>query len=358
MKKRIHNFSPGPAILPQEVLDEAAEAIREFDGMGLSLLEISHRSSNFEKVMDQARQLVAELTGLGQDYEFLFLQGGASLQFYMAPLNFLTLHGKGGYIVTGEWATRAFKEAQLVGLAVCVASSEDQKFNYIPKNFDLPADLDFLHITSNNTIYGTQYHNFPRVECPLLCDMSSDIFSRPLDFSKFSLIYAGAQKNIGPAGVTLVIVKKDLLGSTGRKLPTMLDYRTHIKGGSMFNTPPVFAVYVTKLTLEWIKSNGGLAGMEKRNRVKQELFYSTLDACTIFEGTAIHEDRSWMNATFILKKEELKEEFEALQKSAGISQLKGHRSVGGYRASMYNALPLDSVRALCDIMKYLNNKYA
>lgn len=358
MPLRIHNFSAGPAILPREVLDKAADAIREFDGMGLSLLEISHRSKNFERVMEEARQLVLELAGLGSDYEALFLQGGASLQFYQVPLNLLKPGGRAGYVVTGEWARRAYKEASLVGEAVVVASSEDENFSYIPKDFEVPADLEYLHITSNNTIFGTQYHSFPDVSVPLVCDMSSDIFSRPVDFSRFALIYAGAQKNIGPAGVTLVIIRRDMAGRTGKKLPTLLDYATHIQHGSMYNTPPVFAVYVTKLTLEWIKENGGLEGMERRNRAKQELFYSVLDRCPIFEGTARREDRSWMNATFRLRRPELQETFEALLKEAGISQLKGHRSVGGYRASMYNALELESVKTLTDIMLHLNNQYA
>ncbi|MCS6978492.1 MAG: 3-phosphoserine/phosphohydroxythreonine transaminase [Flavobacteriales bacterium] len=356
--KKIHNFSAGPAILPPEVLEQAAESIREFDGMGLSLLEISHRSKNFERVMDEARQLVAELTGLGNEYDYLFLQGGASLQFYQVPLNLLRAGGKAGYVLTGEWALRAYKEAGLVGETQVVASSEDAHFSYIPKHFEVPKDLDYLHITSNNTIFGTQYHSYPDVHVPLVCDMSSDIFSRPVDFSKFTLIYAGAQKNIGPAGVTLVIVRRDAVGKSGRKLPTLLDYQTHIQHGSMYNTPPVFAVYVTLLTLRWIKTHGGLAGMEQRNRAKQDLFYTALDACPIFEGTARREDRSWMNATFRLCRPELQEAFEQLQKEAGISQLKGHRSVGGYRASMYNALPLESVKALTDIMYHLNQSYA
>lgn len=358
MSVRIHNFSAGPAILPREVLQKATDAIREFDGMGLSLLEISHRSKNFEHVMEEARQLVLELAGLDSDYEALFLQGGASLQFYQVPLNLLKQGGRAGYIITGEWASRAFKEARLVGEACVVASSEEHNFSYIPKNFDIPADLDYLHITSNNTIFGTQYHQFPKASMPLVCDMSSDIFSRPMDFSRFALIYAGAQKNIGPAGVTLVILRRDIAGCSGRKLPTLLDYATHIKQGSMYNTPPVFAVYVTKLTLEWIKDNGGLVGMERRNRAKQELFYSTLDRCPVFEGTVNKEDRSWMNATFRLRRPELEEKFESLLKEAGISQLKGHRSVGGYRASMYNALELESVKTLTDVMLHFNSQYA
>ncbi|MCS6981795.1 MAG: 3-phosphoserine/phosphohydroxythreonine transaminase [Flavobacteriales bacterium] len=358
MSRKIHNFSAGPAVLPPEVLEKAAAAVREFDGMGLSLLEISHRSKNFERVMEEARALALSLAGLDDRYDALFLQGGASLQFHQVPLNLLRPEGKAGYVITGEWATRAHREASILGNTVVVASSEEGRFSYIPKNYPIPEDLDYLHLTSNNTIYGTQYHSFPEAPVPLVCDMSSDIFSRPVDFSRFALVYAGAQKNIGPAGVTLVILRKDIVGRSGRRLPVILDYATHIKHGSMYNTPSVFAVYVTKLTLEWIRDNGGLAGMERRNREKQQLFYSTLDQCTIFEGTARPEDRSWMNATFVLRRPELQEEFENLLKEGGISQLKGHRSVGGYRASMYNALPIESVKALTDIMLYLNSKYA
>lgn len=355
----VHNFSAGPGILPQEVLQQAANAVINFDNLNLSLLEISHRSKNFEAVMDKARALVKELTGLGNEYEVLFLQGGASTQFLQVPMNLLKPGGKAAYVNTGEWASRAIKEAKMLGDTEVIASSEDKNFNYIPKGYTVPADVDYLHITSNNTIFGTQFHRFPEFGGVTVCDMSSDIFSRRTDFSRFDLIYAGAQKNMGPAGTTLVIVKKDILGKTGRTIPTMLDYQVHIKGGSMYNTPPVFPIYVSMLTLEWLQKNGGLAWIEEVNNQKQSLFYNTLDSLPqAFRGTVEKEDRSWMNATFVLTDESKDEHFAALLKDNNISQLKGHRSVGGYRASMYNALPLQSVQVLCDVMKEFANKYA
>lgn len=355
---KVHNFSAGPGILPVDVLKKASEAVLDFDGLNLSLLEISHRSKNFEAVMDKARSLVKELTGLGDEYEVLFLQGGASMQFLQVPMNLMKQGGKAAYVNTGEWATRAIKEAKMWGTCEVVATSEDKNFNYIPKGYTVPADADYLHITSNNTIFGTQYHQWPDFGGLMVCDMSSDIFSRRTDFSRFDLIYAGAQKNMGPAGATLVIVKKDILGRTGRQIPTMLDYQVHIKGGSMYNTPPVFPIYVSMLTLEWLKNNGGLAWIEEVNRSKQTLFYNTLDSLPAFRGTAAKEDRSWMNATFVLTDEAHDAEFASMLKEANISQLKGHRSVGGYRASMYNALPLESVQVLCEVMKEFNNRFA
>lgn len=355
---KVHNFSAGPGILPQEVLQQAANAVINFDNLNLSLLEISHRSKNFEAVMDKARTLVKELTGLGDDYEVLFLQGGASMQFLQVPMNLMKVGGKAAYVNTGEWAGRAIKEAKMMGETIVVASSEDKNFNYIPKGFAIPADVDYLHVTSNNTIFGTQYHEFPKFDGINVCDMSSDIFSRRANFAQFDLIYAGAQKNMGPAGATLVIVKKDILGKTGRQIPTMLDYNIHIKGGSMYNTPPVFPIYVSMLTLEWLKNNGGLEWIESLNNQKQSLFYETLDSLPCFRGTVAKEDRSWMNATFVLTDESTNDEFAAMLKEAGISQLVGHRSVGGYRASMYNALPLESVQVLCDVMKEFATKYA
>lgn len=356
---KVHNFSAGPGILPQEVLQQAANAVINFDNLDLSLLEISHRSKNFEAVMDKARSLVKELTGLGDAYEVLFLQGGASMQFLQVPMNLLKTGGKSAYVNTGEWASRAIKEGKAMGNAEVVASSEDKNFSYIPKGFSVPSDADYLHVTSNNTIFGTQYHSFPQFDGIKVCDMSSDIFSRQMDFSQFDLIYAGAQKNMGPAGTTLVIVKKDILGKTGRAIPTMLDYNVHIKGGSMYNTPPVFPIYVSMLTLDWLKTNGGLAWIEKVNNEKQSLFYNTLDSLPeVFKGTAAKEDRSWMNATFVLVNEGQDEQFAAMLKQANISQLKGHRSVGGYRASMYNALPLESVKVLTDVMKEFAHQYA
>lgn len=355
---KVHNFSAGPGILPQEVLKQASEAVLNFDNLDLSLLEISHRSASFERVMAEARALVLELMGLSaNEYEVLFLQGGASTQFYMVPLNLLSQNGTAAYVNTGEWARRAIKEAKLVGNTKVLASSEEENFTYIPKEYDIPADIDYLHITSNNTIFGTQYHTFPETAATLVCDMSSDIFSRRMDFSRFGLIYAGAQKNMGPAGTTLVVVRKELLGKTGRTLPTMLDYQVHVKGESMYNTPPVFAIYVSYLTLLWLKNNGGLEQMEKVNREKQETFYAEVDGNPMFKGTANPEDRSWMNATFVLTKPELDEHFAAMIREANISQLKGHRSVGGYRASMYNALPLESVKVLTSVMKEFAVKF-
>lgn len=355
---KVHNFSAGPGILPKEVLEEASQAVINFDGLNLSLLEISHRSKNYEAVMAEARSLALELAGLGDDYEALYLQGGASTQFLMVPYNLMRTDGKAAYVNTGEWASRAIKEAKLLGNTHVIASSEDRNFCYIPKGYAIPEGIDYLHITSNNTIFGTQFKEFPKTNAVKVCDMSSDIYSKQLDYSQFDLIYAGAQKNMGPAGTTLVMVKKDILGKTGRTIPTMLDYQVHIKGGSMYNTPPVFPVYVCMLTLRWLKKNGGLPWIEKINNEKQSHFYSALDRNPMFKGTVDTEDRSWMNATFVLTKPELEPEFEALLKEANISQLKGHRSVGGYRASMYNALPLESVKVLTDVMDHFAQKFA
>lgn len=354
--KKVHNFSAGPAILPDEVIRKAAEAVLNFNDSGLSLIEISHRSKDFEDVMDKARGLVKELLQLGDDYEVVYLGGGASLQFYMLPLNLLKT--KAAYINTGTWASLAIGEAKKVGNVEVIASSEDKNFTYIPKQYTVPADADYLHFTSNNTIYGTQYKDFPQTDIPLVCDMSSDIFSKRFDASKFSLIYAGAQKNMGPAGATMVVFRKDILGKTGRTLPSMLDYKVHYSKESMFNTPPVFPVYVTMLTLQWLKDNGGLEWIEKVNQMKADTFYNALDSNPMFVGTVAKEDRSNMNATFLLNNTELEGEFEKMLKEAGISGLKGHRSVGGYRASMYNALPLKSVNVLTSVMREFANKFA
>ena len=353
MKK--HNFSAGPCILPTEVMQKAAAAVLELDGIGLSLIEISHRSKEFVAIMDQARSLALELLGLeGKGYQALYLQGGASLQFPMIAYNLL--ENKAGYLNTGTWASNAIKEANIIGNAVELASSEDKNFNYIPKGFDIPNDLDYVHLTSNNTIFGTQIKNFPSAKVPMVCDMSSDIFSRQLDFSKFDLIYAGAQKNMGPAGTTLVIVKEDLLGKVTRKMPSMLNYQVHIAKESMFNTPAVFPVYVSMLTLQWLKDMGGIAAIEEINEKKAKLLYSEIDLNPLFKGYANKEDRSNMNATFTLTDEKLKDTFDAMWKQAGINGLNGHRSVGGYRASMYNALSLESVGVLVDIMSDLERK--
>ena len=351
MKK--HNFSAGPSILPQEVFQKAAEAILDFNGMGLSLLEISHRSKDFVAVMDEARAIVKRLMNLGDDYEVLYLQGGASLQFLMVPFNLLKENGKAAYTDTGTWASGAIKEAKKLGNVDVVASSKDQNYSFIPKNYTVGSDYDYFHCTSNNTIYGTQMKNFPDVDTLMVCDMSSDIFSRELDFKKFDLIYAGAQKNMGPAGATLVIVKKDILGKIGREIPTYLNYQQHIDKESMLNTPPVFAVYTSLLTLQWLEKNGGIAAAEKRNTAKAELLYNEIDNNPLFETFCDQEDRSFMNVSFKLTDESKKEEFDNAWKSAGISGLNGHRSLGGYRASLYNALPIESVQVLVEVMKNL-----
>jgi phosphoserine aminotransferase len=353
MKK--HNFSPGPCILPQEVMQKASEAVLELDGIGLSLIEISHRSKEFVAIMEKARSLALELLGLeGKGYQAVFLQGGASMQFLMAAYNLL--EKKAGYVNTGTWSQKAIKEARLFGEIVEVASSQEQNFNHIPKGYKVPSDLDYLHLTSNNTIFGTQIREFPETDVPLVCDMSSDIFSRQLDFSKFDLIYAGAQKNMGPAGTTLVVVKEDILGKVSRKIPSMLDYSVHVSKDSMFNTPPVFAVYVSMLTMQWLKDLGGIAAIEEINERKANLIYSEIELNPVFSGYAAKEDRSIMNATFNITDDALKDTFDEMCKEAGISGINGHRSVGGYRASMYNALPVESVGVLVDIMSELEKK--
>ena len=353
MKK--HNFSAGPCILPQEVFQEASQAVLNFNNSGLSILEISHRSKDFVDVMEEARNLSLELLGLkGKGYQALFLQGGASLEFLMVAYNLL--EKKAAYLNTGTWADKAIKEAQLFGEVDVVASSKDKNFNYIPKGYKIPKDADYFHCTSNNTIFGTQMKRFPATSVPLVCDMSSDIFSRQMDFSKFDLIYAGAQKNMGPAGTTLVIIKDDILGKVTRKIPSMLDYKKHIDKDSMYNTPSVYPVYVSLLTLRWLKAQGGIAAIEKLNKKKAVLMYSEIDINPLFKGYTANEDRSTMNATFSLKKESLKDQFDKMCKEAGIIGLNGHRSVGGYRASMYNALPLESVQVLVDVMGDLERK--
>ncbi len=353
MKK--HNFSAGPCILPAEVMQKASEAVLELDGIGLSLIEISHRSKEFVEIMEKARSLALELLGLqGKGYHALFLQGGASMQFLMTAFNLLD--AKAGYVNTGTWSQKAIKEARMFGDIVEVASSQEDNFRYIPKGFEIPTDLDYLHLTSNNTIYGTQFKEFPKTAVPLVCDMSSDIFSRQMDFSQFDLIYAGAQKNMGPAGTTLVVVKEDILGKVSRKIPSMMDYSVHIAKDSMFNTPPVFAVYVSMLTMQWLKDLGGIAAIEEINERKANLIYSEIELNPVFSGIAAKEDRSSMNATFNITDDELKDVFDEMCKEAGISGINGHRSVGGYRASMYNALPMESVGVLVDIMSELEKK--
>lgn len=347
---RVHNFNAGPAILPESVLKQAASAALEFNGLGMSILEISHRSKDFQAVIDEAEALVHEISGLGDAYKVLFLQGGASTQFSMIPMNLLNENETAAYINTGTWAKKAIKEAKNFGKVNTIASSEDSNFNFIPKEYTIPGDSKYLHITSNNTIYGTQYFDFPKTDRPVVVDMSSDIFSREQDFSQFSLIYAGAQKNLGPSGLTLVIVKESLLGTVNRVLPTMLDYRTHIKDGSMHNTPPVFSIYVCLLTLRWIKEQGGLRAVEARNTAKAELLYNAIDRNPLFVGTVAKEDRSQMNVNFIMHNRELEPEFLQFAKENHVVGIAGHRSVGGFRASIYNALPIESVQHLVSLM--------
>ena len=351
MKK--HNFSAGPCILPQEVLQQASEAILNFNNDDLSLIEISHRSKPFMDVMEKGISLVKELLEVPKEYSVMFLQGGASLEFLMVPFNLMKKGGKAAYTNTGAWAKKAITEAKDLGEVVIVGDSSDKNYKYIPKGYEIPMDVDYFHCTSNNTIYGTQMKEFPSTPALLVCDMSSDIFSRTIDVSKFDLIYAGAQKNMGPAGTTLVIVKNKILGNTGRKIPTMLDYNTHISKDSMFNTPPVFAIYVSMLTLQWLKDKGGVQWIEKINQKKADLLYREIDRNPLFEGAANKEDRSNMNVTFLLKDNSKEEQFNKMWTNAGINGIKGHRSVGGYRASMYNALPIESVQVLVDIMRKL-----
>ena len=354
MKK--HNYSAGPCILPQEVFEKSAQAILNFNDSGLSLLEISHRSKDFVAVMEEARALVLELLDLkDKGYQAIFLGGGASLEFLMVPYNLMKENGKAAYLDTGTWASGAIKEAKFFGDTVVVSSSKEQNYNHIPKGYTIPADADYFHCTSNNTIFGTQIKEFPATDIPVVCDMSSDIFSRKLDFSKFDIIYAGAQKNMGPAGTTLVVIKEEILGKTGRTIPSMLDYEKHIKADSMYNTPPVFPVYASLLTLQWLKKLGGIEAIEKINNAKAALLYTEIDRNPLFRGSAAVEDRSNMNATFLLNDESHTSKFEEMLKIAGINGLPGHRSVGGYRASMYNALPLESVQVLVDVMKALES---
>ena len=349
-----HNFSAGPCVLPEEVLDKSAKAVLNYDN-GLSLIEISHRSKAFVDIMENARSLALELLNLeGMGYKALFLQGGASTQFLAVAMNLL--EKKAAYLNTGTWSDKAIKEAKIFDDITEVASSKDANYNYIPKGYDIPSDHDYFHCTSNNTIFGTQIKEFPNSEIPIVCDMSSDIFSRSIDFSKFGLIYAGAQKNMGPAGTTLVIVREDILGRVSRKIPSMMDYKLQISKGSMFNTPPVFAVYSSMLNLQWLKSQGGIKSIEKENEKKAQLMYSEIDLNPLFEGFAAKADRSTMNATFTLKNDNLKETFDTMWKDAGINGINGHRSVGGYRASMYNALKLESVQILVEIMSELERK--
>lgn len=356
MKK--YNFYAGPAILPASVMAEAAKAVVEFEGIGLSLLEISHRSKEVVAILDEAQSLVKELLGLSDDFSVLFLTGGASTQFFTVAHNLLNADKKAGYVDTGSWSTKAIKEAKAFGQIDVLASSKDKNYSYIPKGYEIPSDLTYLHVTGNNTIFGTQMHDFPQTSVPLVCDMSSDIFSRPIDPSRFGIIYAGAQKNLGPAGVTLAIVRKDFLEMTQRELPTMLNYNTHVQKNSSFNTPPVFPIYVSMLTLRWLKANGGLAAMAKKNEDKAKLLYDEIDSNPLFAGVAATADRSLMNATFVMAegKEDLADQFMADCAAAGCVGVKGHRSVGGFRASIYNAMPREGVETLVETMKAFTAK--
>lgn len=349
MKK--HNFYAGPAILPQSVLQEAAQAVLDFNGSGLSLLEISHRSKDFEAVMHESDERVKKLLQIGDEYAVLFLGGGASSQFSMVPMNLLRDGEKAYYSNTGVWASGAIREAKLFGQAVVLASSESDQFRHIPRDYNIPNDGAYFHMTSNNTIYGSQYHWWPQSELPLICDMSSDLFSRPVEGNKFGLIYAGAQKNLGPAGVTLVVIHKNLISRSGRKLPAMLDYKTHAEKGSMYNTPPVFPIYVSLLTMRWIEKIGGLEKIQALNQAKANLLYAEIDRNSCFEGTVKVEDRSLMNVVFVPKKQEYESMFLERCKAAGCVGLNGHRSVGGFRASLYNALELSSVETLVNLMQ-------
>jgi len=351
-----HNFGAGPGILPHEVLKQAAEAVIDFNGTGLSLLEISHRSKEFEAVLDEAVKLVKELFNVPEGYSVLFLQGGASTQFAMAPYNLLPSTGKAAYLETGVWANKALKEAKYFGEVEVVATSKESNFTYIPKDYTIPTDAAYFHITSNNTIYGTQLQEFPKSPIPLVCDMSSDIFSRKVNVADFGLIYAGAQKNMGPAGVTLVIVKDDILGKVDRKIPAMFNYQTQIEGGSMYNTPPCFAIYVSMLTLRWLKAKGGVETIEQENITKGRVLYDEIDRNPLFKAVAVPEDRSNMNVCFVMENPDLEKAFLKLCDERGIVGIKGHRSVGGFRASIYNALPITSVYVLIDVMQEFAEK--
>ena len=349
--KKVHNFTAGPCILPQQAIDKAIEALKDFNGTGIPVISISHRTKEWEAVMNECRSLWKELLNIPDTHEVVFLGGGASMGFLYVAMNFL--ENKAAYLETGVWAKKALKEAKGLGNAYAIASSADTVYNYIPKGFEIPADLDYLHVTTNNTIYGTELHEDLDSPVPLIADMSSDIMSRPVDVSRYAMIYGGAQKNVGPAGVAFFIVKKDLLGKVSRYIPTMLNLQTHIDGGSMFNTPPVFSIFVMNETLRWLKEQGGVEAIQKINKAKADLLYGEIDRNSMFRGTAAVEDRSVMNVCFIMAegKEDLQDEFMAFAKSKGMTGIKGHRSVGGFRASIYNACPMESVQALVDCMK-------
>jgi len=351
-----HNFGAGPCILPQEVFKQASQAILDFKD-GLSILEISHRTPEFEAVVAESVKLVKELLNVPEGYSVLFLQGGASLQFAMVPMNLLSEGQTAAYLETGVWANKAIKEVKNFGTANIVASSKEANFTYIPKDYSIPEDSAYFHFTSNNTIYGTELFTVPVTKVPIVCDMSSDIMSRVIDVSQYDLIYAGAQKNIGPAGATVVIIKDEILGKTTNKIPSMLDYKQHIDGGSMYNTPPVFSIYVSMLNLRWLKSKGGVAEIEKENKAKAFALYQEIDRNPLFKGTCAVEDRSRMNVCFVMENPELEKPFLKFAEENGIEGIKGHRSVGGFRASIYNALPITSVHTLVELMQIFAEKH-
>ena len=354
--KKAYNFNAGPCVLPKEVIESTIEAIRNFDNTGIGLLEISHRTPGWERIMAETEQLWRDLLDIPQEYAVIFLGGGASTQFFEVPANFL--NKKAAYLQTGVWAKKAIKEAKFYGEVEVVASSEDKTYSYIPKNYTIPADADYFHITTNNTIYGTELREDPNVAVPLVADMSSDIFSRRIDVSKYDAIYAGAQKNLAPSGVTLVIVKEDALGKVDRAIPTMLDYRTHVEKGSMFNTPPVVPIYCMLENLRWIKKNGGVEAMAKRAQERADIVYGEIDRNKLFRGTVEAEDRSLMNVPFVTGNEELDAKFVKEAKAAGFENLKGHRTVGGMRASIYNAMPKEGVEKLVEFMKKFEEENA
>ncbi len=353
MKK--HNFNAGPSILPREVIENTAQAVLDFNKSGLSILEISHRAKDFQAVIDEAVALFRELLSIPEGYSVLFLGGGASMQFCMVPFNLMKK--KAAYLNTGTWASKAIKEAKGFGEVLEIASSKDRNFNYIPKNFEIPTDVDYFHITTNNTIFGTELLQDIDSPVPLVADMSSDIFSRPIDVSKYGIIYGGAQKNLAPAGVSFAIVKNEILGKVDRHIPSMLNYQVHIDNGSMFNTPPVLPIFSALQTLKWIKTKGGIAEMERLNILKSELLYGEIDRNSLFVGTAVEEDRSRMNVCFVMADEykDLEDEFLQFAFDRGVIGIKGHRSVGGFRASIYNALSIESVQVLVDCMQKFEN---
>lgn len=347
----IHNFNAGPSVLPQSVLQEASKAILNFNNSGLSILEIGHRTPLFESVMNEGISLVKELMNLDEDHEVLFMHGGATVQFMEVPMNLLNENETAAYADTGVWSTKAIKEAKLFGKVNVVCSSKESNYNFIPKDFTVPEDSTYFHVTTNNTIYGTQWHEIPKVNMPVIADMSSDILSRKIDFNSFGLIFAGAQKNMGAAGTNLVVVNKNILGKLKRPIPAIMDYRNHIEAKSMLNTPPVFAIYVSMLTLRWLKENGGVEAMEKLNNQKSKLLYDAIDNSKIFKGTVAKEDRSKMNVCFVMEDSEKEKAFLDFSKQNEIYGIKGHRSVGGFRASLYNALPVSSVEYLVEKMQ-------